>query len=116
MPEPLQVPAPPKADPEEAQFAELKKQLFASSEPTVALVQLSKAYYDGGHPHHAAATASYGLSLGKGAAGAFKTLLGCSLSKLGLIDEASYHLKKSDSLDGLRDQCLKTLASQRGER
>ena len=85
----------------------------ANKESPEAFLKLSKLYLDQGQNHHAGAAAAYGSSLYKNYSGEFHAIQGCSLLKVGLYDEAAYHLKNATDFEGLRSKCLESLKNLR---
>ncbi len=104
----------PRKDPSDENFALPEKSLFISESKPDAMLKLSHEYLNSGYYHHAAASASYSMSVYRSQANEFQTILGCSLVKLGLYGEAGFRLKDAASSDGLREKCQHELASAKG--
>lgn len=86
----------------------IKKKLFskfAASE----LEEIANIYLKKSKPHLAAAAATYAQSLPGANTGMINTILGCSLGKMKLLNEASYYLSKGDALGSLKSRCLGAL-------
>ncbi len=105
----------PTSDPTNAQINELQKTIFASKDSSLSALSLTKLFYDQGYHHHAAAMSAQGLSSNKDANGEYHTLMGCSLIRIGLINEAKFHLNSGAMMDGLKTNCLANLNAIRGD-
>lgn len=97
------------SDPSDRDINELRKALFSGKSDVNHMLQLATKYYQSGYLHHACATASYGMSQYKQNEADFRTILGCSVLQLGLIHEASYHLRSGSNHQNLRGICYKQL-------
>jgi hypothetical protein len=86
----------------------IKKNLFSSFK-SEDLTEISNQYLKEGNFHYAAAASTYALSLENANTGDLSTILGCSLGRMGLLNEASYYLNKGSSMSGLQKRCLASL-------
>lgn len=91
------------------QFPSERKALFSLYE-AASVIKMTTTLYRQQYYHEAAASASYGLSLGAQQA-ELQTLLGCSVLELGHLSEAAYYLKIGAEVQGLKNQCLGKLRS-----
>ncbi|MBK7963311.1 MAG: hypothetical protein IPK04_20255 [Bdellovibrionales bacterium] len=99
----------PIEDPKEPKIKEGIKVIFMDRKKPGSYLDLAEAYYNARHYHHAAATASYGMSAFSEAKDDFSTLYGCSLIEIGLLSEALFNLKGASDYKGLRAVCLRNL-------
>jgi hypothetical protein len=93
---------------------DLQKRVFGMKEPDEAMLKLAQLYFDKGYFNHAAATAQYGINSYPNKKNDFKSILGCSLSSLGLFNEANFHLlqaKQYGEFKGLAEKCYREVAS-----
>ncbi len=102
----IAVASPPRSDPKGGNFDQYQSTLFAGKGSPDTLLSLVQEYYQKGYFHHAAAGAAYGASVHKNDEKAYKAVLGCALTELGIYSEANFHLKAADAGDGLKDRCL----------
>lgn len=87
----------------------LERDIFVATKSGEPLLTIAKTYYDDEYFNHASASASYGMSLYPSLAKSFEAVLGCSLIRIGLLNEARYHIQQSEDYSGLKKQCLKEL-------
>ncbi len=105
-------------DPSDTEIDDYRRILFAEKADGQRMIALALRYLKTGSFHHAAATASYGMSLYRPEEAEFKTILGCSLVELGMFGEAAYHLRTQSAVPGaprLREECSKRLYSAWGD-
>jgi len=102
-------PATPASDPDSGEITATRKQVFVSKNSGDALLNLTKLYYEASKYNHAAAFATYGMSVAKDREEDFRSMLGCSVYHLGLLNEANYHLRKSSDFGGFKQRCLSDL-------
>jgi hypothetical protein len=105
--------AAPQSDPQEESIVALQEEVFFTSKSD-RLLALSKEYYDRSHWWHAAATAAYGTAAFADLAPDFRAVLGCSVGRLGLWNEALFHLKSASNYDGLKDNCIRAVRAEGG--
>jgi len=84
----------------------IEAQLFNGKSGGEAQLKAAERYLEAGYYHHAAAAASLGSAAFPDKDGDFKAILGCSLMRVGLLSEASFHLKMSSGYQGLSGRCL----------
>lgn len=99
----------PSEDPKEPKIKDGIKVVFVDRKKPGGYLDLAETYYNTRHYHHAAATASYGMSAFAEAKDDFSTLYGCSLIEMGLLSEALFNLKGASDYKGLRAVCLRNL-------
>jgi tetratricopeptide (TPR) repeat protein len=99
----------PRDDPKEPKIKDGIKVVFVDRKKPGGYLDLAESYYNSRHYHHAAATASYGMSAFAEAKDDFSTLYGCSLIEMGLLSEALFNLKGASDYKGLRAVCLRNL-------
>jgi TolA-binding protein len=100
-----------KSDPDDDETIALQSRVFGDAKSGEALLDLSFRYYREEKFNHAAASAEFGMSQYKESGKDFKAVLGCSLTKLHLLNEGVYHLNTANNYQGLRDKCLAEVRS-----
>lgn len=87
----------------------LQRQVFSDSKEPDRLLDLAESYLERGYVHHAVATGNIGLSQYPAEEESFRALIGCGLVRLGLLNEAGFHLKKAGPYKGLTEKCRRQL-------
>lgn len=105
----------PRVDSEKSSIVELQKEVFAAKNNAQQLVALGREYLSQGYYRHSAAVSSYGITAAKEEEDAFRTILGCSLLKMGLYTEANFHLREGSEVGGLKGKCTGELKAIREE-
>jgi hypothetical protein len=106
--------SPPRKDPQGGNFDGLQATIFAGKGKPDTLLSLVQEYYQNGYHFHAAAGAAYGATTDQAQAPSYKAVWGCALTELGLLSEASFHLKSADSEGGMKERCLAKIQRVRG--
>jgi hypothetical protein len=83
-----------KADLSDAATLALKKKILVGGDTEDSYLKLSKIYFKSNHYLHAIGAAQLGLVQYPNNK-SFKTVLGCSLTKIGFMEEGYFHLKNS---------------------
>lgn len=83
----------------------LRKKIFADDKNPDPYLELALHFYEKGQYHSSAAAGLYGSSFYPGNDGDFRAILGCSLARMGLRNESSYHLKTASDFKGLKREC-----------
>ena len=103
------------SDPSNSQINDLQKSIFAGKDEADSYLTLSGVYLDQGYVRQAAAAATLGIVRFPNRQDEFKTILGCSVLKLGLYGEAKFHLKSAGgSADGRKERCEAELRAAGG--
>jgi hypothetical protein len=97
--------SPSRSDPQGERIQAIQTGLFAGKAGADEFLELAQIQYEGGYLHHSAAASAFGSAAYPAKAKEFKTVLGCSLARLGYLSEANFHLRGGDSLGGLREKC-----------
>ncbi len=97
------------SDPKSAAIDDLQKKIFADASKPENYLSLAALYYTQRNYHHAVALSEYGSSTFAGSKDDFATVKGCSLTKLGLYNEALFFLKAGSDFQNLKSGCLSEL-------
>lgn len=103
------------SDPSNGQVLDLQKTIFSSKDSSLSSLSLAKLFYDQGYFHHSAAMSAQGMSSNKDAKAEYHTIMGCSLVRIGLTNEAKFHLNNGAAMDGLKANCLANLNAVQGD-
>ncbi|MBC7385292.1 MAG: hypothetical protein H7301_03895 [Cryobacterium sp.] len=102
-------------DPKDENLTEPRKNLFAGKDESQSTVELAENLYRSKNYSHSAALSASSLVAYPNAAGNLKTILGCSVLRLGLLREARYHLKESSELNGWKSGCSNEIQQKLGK-
>ena len=106
----------PESDPTSQTIADLEKSIFTAQVDPNNLLKLVTELYNMHYYHHVNALSSYGMSVFHANEGDFKAFLGCSVLRLGLYNEASYHLQSASDYLNIKSSCTAELNQIRGLR
>ncbi|MDR3607068.1 MAG: hypothetical protein P4M08_06785 [Oligoflexia bacterium] len=105
--------SPARSDLSNAQVTDLQRGVFAGGADADPMINLAYTFYSADRYYQAAALAEVGASTYKSREHDFEAVLGCSVLRLGFLNEAGYHLKNATDYLALKTQCDRQLREVR---
>jgi hypothetical protein len=103
----------PRSDLSSSKVTDLQRAIFAGGTDSDSLINLAHTYYEEKDYYQASALAAYGATTFADRQHDFQAILGCSVLRLGFLNEAGYHLKDATDYLTLKTQCAQQLRDMR---